>query len=286
VLRVAFAPDGKTFVAGQFDRHAQVYDAERLAPVGEPWKHGAAVLAVAVSPDGRLVATGCDDQDLAIRLHDAATGRVVRTLTGHTRKVVSLEFSPDGKRLVSGSWDRTARLWDVATGEPVGQPLQHLDLVQAVAFSPDGSLILTGADDYMTRLWNADALQLRGAALRHPEKVQAVAFSPDGLLFATGDKAGHVGLWETRTSKRLGVGARHGGEVHSLAFTPDGKMLLSGGWDGLVHRLRVPTEVWLEPLALRRWLERHTSQTLIEPGVITPLSLGAWEQRALDPTSK
>lgn len=84
-----------------------------ILPIG----HSKGVDAVAVSPDGKLVASG--GVDSTIVLWEVRTGKALRTLTGHSSGVTSVAFSPDGRRLVSGSWDGTVRLWEVETGAVV-----------------------------------------------------------------------------------------------------------------------------------------------------------------------
>jgi hypothetical protein len=98
------------------------------------------VYSVAFSPDGKLVASGSDDE--TVRLWDAATGALLQTLKGHSSRVYSVAFSPDGKLVASGSSDKTVRLWDAATGAP----LQTLNLgitTRTLLFSTSGQHLKT-----------------------------------------------------------------------------------------------------------------------------------------------
>ena len=87
---------------------------------------------------------------------------------GHRGSIISVTFSPDGKRIVSGSLDQTLRLWDAATGSPIGEPMWgHAEAVTSVAFSPDGKLIASGSIDATVRLWDAGTgLPVGRAAVR------------------------------------------------------------------------------------------------------------------------
>ena len=96
-----------------------------------------------------MILTGVDGQ---AQLWDVASGRRVGSSMRHQALVHTVAFSPDGKTIVTGCWDKTARLWDAATHQPLGYPMRHPAAVWAVAFSRDGKLVLTGSSDAV-RVW-------------------------------------------------------------------------------------------------------------------------------------
>ena len=72
----------------------------------------------------------------------------------HGDRVVSAQFSPDGQRLVTASWDKTARLWEARTGKAIGEPMGHAGWIKCAQFSPDGQRIVTASNDGTARLWD------------------------------------------------------------------------------------------------------------------------------------
>ena len=149
----------------------------------------------------------------------------------HNDWVAAVAFSPDGKTVLTGSYDNTARLWDAASGEPQGKTMQHNDWVAAVAFSPDGKTVLTGSYDNTARLWDAVNGEARGKIMQHGKKVNAVAFSPDGKTVLTGSDDKTARLWDAASGLPRGKTMKHQRQVGAVAFSPDGKTVLTGSYD-------------------------------------------------------
>jgi len=108
--------------------------------------------SAAYSPDGRYIAT-CGGEGAF--LWEIETGSVIRTFRGHTGVVYSVAFSPDGTKVLTGIYDRTAKQWETATGNCIRTFSGHTDCVHSVAFSPDGTMVLTGSVDNTAKLWDA-----------------------------------------------------------------------------------------------------------------------------------
>ena len=137
--------------------------------------------------------------DKTICLWDTVTETRQHTLIGHTGRVSSVAFSPDGTTLVSGSTDRTIRLWDAGTGIHQRTLTGHTSNVNGIAFSPKGETLASGSTDRTIRLWDAGTGAHQWTLTGHTSSVMSVAFSPDGDTLASGCLDGTVLLWELRS---------------------------------------------------------------------------------------
>ncbi|TDL24405.1 WD40 repeat-like protein [Rickenella mellea] len=150
-------------------------------------------------------------------------------LEGHADGVYSVAYSPDGKRVVSGSWDRTIRVWDVRTMCIALEPIEgHYSSVNSVAFSPDGKWIVSGSWDKTVRIWDSEMGTLAVTLNGHTGWVMSVACSPSGKRIVSGSTDKTVCVWDVETERLiLGPLLGHTGTVHSVKFSTDGKQFLS-----------------------------------------------------------
>ena len=218
--------------------YAQDYRQMRLpdgakARLGKGWISG----GIAYSPDGTKLAA---PSSIGIWIYDANTFAEVALLTGHTAHVNSVAFSPDSKKLVSGSQDKTVRLWNVETGELIHILQEHTNVVLSVAFSPDGNTIASGDDNRTIWVWDAHTNQMRYKRRRrlsytYGSEVYSLAFSPDSKILASGVRNNTILLWDVSTGKLLHSTGGHEWGVKSVDFSSDGVTLASGDRDGHVR---------------------------------------------------
>ncbi len=153
------------------------------------------------------------------------------TLKGHNSRIYSVNYSPDGKRIVTGCVDKTAKLWDAATGKEILTLTGHTGFLRSGAFSPDGKRIVTGSMDNTARVWDAatgkEILSLKG----HTQGVTSAVYSPDGRRIVTGSDDFTAKVWDAATGKEIITLSGHTFGVFSVAFSPDGKRIVTGSGD-------------------------------------------------------
>jgi WD40 repeat protein/transcriptional regulator with XRE-family HTH domain len=197
-----------------------------------------AVTAVALSPDGQLLAAGVDSG--AIYLWRLADQQLVGICQGHGGHIGGLAWSPDGRLLASASDDTTVRLWEVGSWRTLRTLVGHSGGLTSVAFHPGGALLASASMDHTALVWDAMSGQLLHTLADHTGPVASVAWSPDGRLLATASHDCSVRLWDWRSGQATHTLQGHAAAVATVAFRPAGAgagraILASGSHDQMLR---------------------------------------------------
>src|SRR5882724_4769189 len=244
----------------EHQRRASQWDyatAERLLRKGA-WREGVAYLGRALRLDPESSAAARQLWS-AVVYGEGDRNTVPALVLRQEAKVHVAVFSPDGRRILTASADKTARLWDATIGAPIGEPMRHEDEVVDAAFSPDGARIATASKDRTARLWDAATFKPIGEPMRHEHPVEHVAFNSTGTRIVTDcGEAGLLQLWDTATGASVGKAMPHKPNYAWTLepFSPDGKLLTT-----------------IENKAPRNW-DSATGKSLGKP---LPLSSGVGE---------
>ena len=197
-------------------------------------KHGGSIQSIEFSPvDASLITSASDDHTIKFwnLLDNTST-----TLTGHTDKVNSVTFSPNGKLLASGSNDRTIKIWDVhrkhnLTTLKHTPPRSGPSHINSVAFSPDGELLASSGYQSVI-LWDVDRWR-KLTTLKHDDWVHDIVFSPNGQLLAAVNGK-QMKIWDVKKRKIITQLEGDANWIGAIAFSPDSQTFASGGSEGII----------------------------------------------------
>jgi WD40 repeat protein len=259
VCGLAFSPDGRTLFSGCWgDPFLRRWDVETGELIVPSKGHASAVVSVAITPDGRTVASL--EREGVLKLWDLVTGKEPITLQGQFKEnnafapspLAPLAFSPDGQTMASGlerSDQQTAaiQLWDIPSRKALVTITGHGRPVTRVAFSPNSKLLASvGTGDPRpvieaakvsseVKVWDVNGGKERASLPASVGHIVAIAFAADNNTLALGGEDGGVKLWDVAAGKELSTLRGHGGAVNCLAFSPDGRTLATGSKDQTVR---------------------------------------------------
>lgn len=247
VNKLLFSADGSMLfgASGEQSRSGQILQWETRSGklIRNIRAHNDAINALALSPDGNLLATGGYDQK--IKLWNLATGQETRTLQGHNGAVFGLSFRKDGKVLASASGDSTIKLWDVATGQRLDTLSQPQKEQYAVAFHPNGQVLYAAGVDNRIRFWRISETAQEGsntiidAKFGHEGAILALAFSPDGKqLISTADD-GTAKIWDATSMTAKVLLEKQPDWPVAAVFLAEAKTLAIGRLDGSLEQYKV-----------------------------------------------
>lgn len=225
VQSLAFSPSNDMLASGGY-RTVKLWQRPRNSKLAELSGLDRPAKSIAVSPTQHLAAIG--QENGAIKIFDLGTGKVSKTLTGHSAAVSGVAFSGDGKQLVSGAQDKTFRLWNLSDGKQVGQPVATPAAVNAVAFVSGDKQVATGDADNKIRIW---ALPTAEKPAEPPKPIKEIAghsgpvtslavAKADGSELLSGSADATLRVWNVAGGNQVRQ-MSHGGPVVSVAVRGD-----------------------------------------------------------------
>ncbi|WP_372895070.1 protein kinase [Stieleria sp.] len=238
-----FSPDGRLIAGGRVNQEITLWDATKGEVRERLFGHKDDVQDIAFHPDGNLLASSDksgivrtwtlkndpqahDDDDIVIR-------HWPKVFVAHDDRVWSLDFSPDGKTLVTGCRDGTVRSW---TAQPLRRHLTGTNYLEPQAVWIDDTQLVVVDDDRLV-FWDL-ATGIKQTSDVLDDRIQSIAIATDGHYLATGHETGTVRIWDLATKRPQKTFREHEGTVHALTFAAQDATLYSCGDDGRVLRWR------------------------------------------------
>ena len=251
ITAVVFSPRDSVLALAGVDKEVVLWDYKTNQVLSTLTGHALGTSSLAFSPDGNTLATAAGVLRVAggtpltrfvrqtergdVTLWDLRTGRATTTFEAHQGDVLSLAFSPDGSKLVTGGVDRVAKIWFVTqSGENLTMTLDLGHPAIGVAFSPDGRNIATGDWSGFLRIWDADTGSRLVVVDAHIGPITCVRYSPDGRSLVTTGHDQLVRLWDAASGEATSTIRGHTDAVWAAAFSPDGATLATVTRDGAV----------------------------------------------------
>ncbi|HEX6255808.1 MAG TPA: TIR domain-containing protein [Euzebyales bacterium] len=241
VIRAVFSPGGDVLVTTGTEGTVRVWDVGSGTVVREMPDHDGFVRDADFSADGlRLATTGADTTvriwDMSRRRDDSGLlrlrGDLILTMRGHGNSVSSGRFSPDGRTVVSASFDGTARIWSTTSEE--ARVFSQPGGVGTAALSPDGRFVTTIGNDGTARVWRASDGRELSVLDEGASPLVGASFDSRSRRLVTGGLDGITRVWDVATGQEIHALTGHEGAVSDAVFTPDGRVVVSTGEDGTV----------------------------------------------------
>jgi len=244
VSSIAFSPDGKKLAIGYSDGNIEIWDTIS-AKLKQLTGHTNRVNSVVFSSDGKMLVSGSGnfmfkgkESDNSVRVWNIVTGTELKLFEGHTDEVSLVAYSPDGKTLVSFSWDGSVRSWNLTSSNTKPNWIEKIDFgISSMVYSPDGQMLALGFTNGSVQIWNAAT----GNKLKwfdgHIKEISSIVYNPDGKTLVSVSLDKSVRVWNIATGLEI-KRVRHREyvkDIRSLVYNFKHDTLLSCSLDGNIR---------------------------------------------------
>lgn len=265
IQAIASAPSGTLIAVARY-AEVELRATDSQASLRTLQGHHGNVNAVAFSKDGaRLVSVaGQPGVSGEIRIWDPSNGNLIRSITGHRDAIYSVDLSPDGSLIATGSYDQEIHLWRMADGVKLQTLHGHNGAVYDLAFRPDGKVLASASGDRTLKLWDVNTGKRLDTLTQSTRELYTLCWSLDGARLYAGGIDNRIRMWQVSpqatetTNPLLESRFAHEGPIMSLAMSPDGKRLASSAADRSI-------KLW-DPLTLVEVRALET-QSDVSPGL-------------------
>lgn len=235
---ISFSPTGeKIIVAAPLQNNITVLETESGAVIKPTKEDEYNVYSNLLSPDRKVyLAEDYVSDTIVIFIKDEKTDEDLLCLKGNTKGVVSKGFSPDGKKIITSSWDGTICLWDSKKGNILNVLKGHKGDVNYASFSPDGKKIVSASSDKTVKIWNTETGKCIHTLIGHSAGINHATFSSDGKMIVSSSSDKTIRIWDSDTGLCLRILRGHLDGVCSSAFSHNGKKIVSVSYD---HTIRL-----------------------------------------------
>jgi WD40 repeat protein len=259
VSAIAFSADGQTLISGSFDQTIRIWDIKTRKIKATLNGHDGGVNAVAISPDSKILVSAGGaaqtDTDKNIKVWDlekkSKKGKnifpLLRSLAGHNQGITSLVFTPDGKTLISSSYDKTIQIWDVSSGKLLNTLTGHGNWVKSIAVTSDGRSLASGGGDLKDntdntiKIWDITTGKLKQILKGYNSQILYLAFTPDGKNLVSATES-QINVWNSTTGKLVNtIKTSTIGGVNTIALNPNGQTVLTTSIDGSIQQWNLST---------------------------------------------
>ena len=237
---IAISPNGEILViGGTIIELWNLANQQKIGELGSLIGHRD-MAALAISADNHILASSSlgespfNFRDYSIKLWKLDTKKNICTLNGHSARVNSLAFSPDGQTLASGSKDSKIKVWNLNTLKETYTLTGHQGAVNSIQFSDDNQILASAGEDGQIKIWNPRTGELVHNFMGHSQAILSLAISPDNSIIASASQDSYVKLWSLKKMQEICNLDGHSGSVCSVAFSPNGKIIATGGQDSKI----------------------------------------------------